>query len=297
MSQKSGKELRKLQKELVDEILTNPEGLQAISNAKCASLQGFHQYSFNNLILANYELYGRTGKGIQLLAPYKKWADVNRHVKKGEKALRIIAPIQKKIGEDEEGNPEYVTWFKSVPVFDVSQTDGEPLVKYFAKFTGNEFNLNEITARCKVKVNFIEGEIRRGCTDGKEIYVSSDIPVERQICTFFHELAHYNLHFDANRNEIKRETKELEAEAVSFIVSNFLGINDKSSPAYILEWTKNYDDDKRAELLKGKGSNVLKCAEKIIDDLKLNELLESKKNAPTLSNWDNINWVGVKDES
>ena len=293
MSQKTGKELRQIQRQLVDEILTNPEALEAISQAKTASLEGFHQYSFNNLVLAAFELYGRNGKSIQLLAPYKKWADVNRHVKKGEKALRIVAPIRKKIGEDENGEPKYVTWFKSVPVFDVSQTEGESLVKYFAKFTGNEFAFDEITSRCNVNVNLIEGEIRRGYTDGKEIFVSSDIPVERQICTFFHELAHYNLHFDANRNEIERETKELEAEAVSFIVSNFLGIHDKSSPAYILEWTKNYDDEKRTELLKGKGSNVLKTAQKIIDDLKLKELLESKSAIPS-SKGDDINWVGVK---
>lgn len=295
MSQKTGKELRTIQKQLVDEILTNPEALEAISKAKTATLDGFHEYSFNNLVLANYELWSRTGKGIQLLAPYKKWADVNRYVKKGEKALRIIAPIQKKIGEDEEGNPEYITWFKSVPVFDVSQTDGEPLVKYFAKFTGNEFTIEEIVSRCNVKVNFIEGEIRRGYTDGKEIYVSSEIPVERQICTFFHELAHHNLHYDNKGRELERETKELEAEAVSFLVSNFLGIQDKSSPAYILDWTKNYDDDKRAELLKGKGSNVLKTAQKIIEDLKLGDLLKNKESASTLDKWSDINWVGVKE--
>ena len=295
MSQKTGKELRQIQKQLVDEIITNPDGLKAISKSKTAALTGFHDYSFNNLVLANIELWTRTGKGIELLAPYKKWADVNRHVKKGEKALRIIAPIQKKIGEDDEGNPEYVTWFKSVPVFDVSQTDGEPLVKSFAK-SEFDYSLNELTSRSNIKVNFTEEELRRGYTDGKEIWISNKVPKDRQICTYFHELAHIHLHFKGGE-PIERETKELEAEAVSFIVSNFIGVYDKSSPAYILDWTEKYDDDKRTELLKGKGSNVLKTAQKIIDDLKLGELLKEKQSALTLDKWDNINWVGVKDES
>lgn len=295
MSRKAGKELRQIQKQLVDEILTNPDGLKAISKSKTAALTGFHDYSFNNLVLANIELWTRTGKGIELLAPYKKWADVNRHVKKGEKALRIIAPIQKKVGEDDDGNPEYVTWFKSVPVFDVSQTDGEPLVKSFAK-SEFDYSLNEITSRNAVKVNFTDEELRRGYTDGKEIWISSKVPKDRQICTYFHELAHIHLHFKGGE-PIERETKELEAEAVSFIVSNFIGVYDKSSPAYILDWTEKYDDDKRTELLKGKGSNVLKTAQKIIDGLKLGELLKEKQSVPTLDKWENINWVGVKDES
>ena len=295
MSQKAGKELRQIQKQLVDEILTNPEGLKAISETKLAALKGFHDYSFNNLVLATFELHGRTGKYVELLAPYKKWAEVNRHVKKGEKALRIIAPIQKKIGEDEEGNPEYITWFKSVPVFDVSQTDGEPLVKSFAE-SQYDYSLNEIISRGNVKVNFTDEELRRGYTDGKEIWISDKVPNDRQICTYFHELAHCFLHFQGGE-PIERETKELEAEAVSFIVSNYLSIHDKSSPAYILDWTEKYDDDKRTELLKGKGSNVLKTAQKIIDDLKLGELLKEKQSVPTLDKWENINWEGVKDES
>lgn len=293
MSKKTGKELSQIQKQLVDEIITNPDGLKAISNSKTAALIGFHQYSFNNLVLASYELYSRTEKFAELLAPFKKWADVNRHVKKGEKALRIIAPIQKKVGEDDEGNPEYVTWFKSVPVFDVSQTDGEPLVKSFAK-SEFDYSLEEVTSRSNVKVNFTKEELRRGYTDGKEIWISDKVPNDRQICTYFHELAHIHLHFKG-KEPIERETKELEAEAVSFIVSNFIGVHDKSSPAYILDWTEQYDDNKRTKLLKGKGSNVLKTAQKIIDDLKLGELLKEKQSAPTLENWEEINKVGVKE--
>mgnify|MGYP007104127778 CR=1 FL=1 len=107
---------------------------------------------------------------------------------------------------------------------------------------------------------------------------------------------HYYLHFDSNRHEFDRPTKELEAEAVACLCSSYIGIENKETPAYIRSWTRQYDDDERTELLKGKGSNVLKTAQSIIDNLKLSELLDSKTAIPTLNKWD-INWVGVKDES
>jgi hypothetical protein len=85
------------------------------------------------------------------------------------------------------------------------------------------------------------------------------------------------LHFDSNRHELDTPTKELEAEAISYLCSTYIGIENKESPAYIRGWTKSYDDDERTKLLSGKGSNVLKTATKIIEDLKLSELLDIKK--------------------
>ena len=85
---KSNKELRAIQKELVDSILTNPEKLQEVINIQLANRKYFHEYTLRNFLLASWELSIRTGEGAELLAPYKKWADVGRHVKKGEKALR-----------------------------------------------------------------------------------------------------------------------------------------------------------------------------------------------------------------
>ena len=302
---KNGAELRKKQKELVDTILTQPEQLETIINIQLASRVGFHQYSLNNIHLANWQLWCRTGETAELLAPYSKWnrikledgTKIHRNVKKGETALRILAPYTFTVKEeDAEGNEVEKTLlrFKSVPVFDLSQTEGDP---FEVDFTSGkyDFALDEITSRTNVPFNLSQKEITRGYTDGKEIWVSKNISVNRQICTFFHELAHYLLHFDSNRWELDTPTKELEAEAVSYLCSTYLGIENKESPAYIRSWTKSYDDDERTKLLSGKGSNVLKTATKIIDDLKLSELLDSKKEVPSLSKSDNINWVGVKE--
>jgi len=301
----NGAELRKIQKELVDTILTKPEDLENIIKIQLASRQGFHQYSLRNIYLASWQLYQRTGETAELLAPYSKWGKIEledgtkirRNVKKGEKALRILAPYTVTITEENEDGEEVkktVLRFKSVPVFDLSQTEGDPFEVDFTN-AAIDYKLDEITSRNNVKVNLSNKEITRGYTDGNEIWISKHISTPKQICVYFHELAHYLLHFDENRHELTSATKELEAEAVSYLVSCYLGIKDDEAPAYIRGWTRKYSDEKRTKLLKGKGSNVLKTATKIIEDLKLSELLDSKKTIPNSSKWEEINWVGVKE--
>lgn len=287
---KNGAELRKIQKELVDTILTNPDELEKIINIQLASRQGFHQYSLNNIVLANWQLKSRTGETCELLAPYNKWKEIkledgtklHRNVKKGEKALRILAPYTSKFtvvneesGEEEERT---VLRFKSIPVFDLSQTEGDDFEVDFTK-SKYEYTLDEIISRGNVKVNLSNKELTRGYTNGEQIWISNNISTNRQICTYFHELAHYLLHFNEEGERVTRNTAELEAEAIAFLCSCFIGIKNEESPAYILNWTKNYNDLERTELLKGKGSNVLKTAVQIIEDLKLNELLDFKKTA------------------
>lgn len=308
MSKKlSTNELVQKQRELVDTILTKPEQLENIINIQLASRVGFHQYSLRNIALASWQLWCRTGDTAELLAPYKKWNKIetsngetlHRNVKKGEKALWILAPYIKTIKEiDEETGEEKVlrsfTQFKSVPVFDVKQTEGDPLEKDWTS-SKYDFTLDEVASRQNVEVILSDGEIRRGYTDGKTIHVSRNLSEAHKISTFFHELAHYKLHFDKNRYKLDTPTKELEAEAVSFLCSTYIGIENKESPAYIYNWTQSKTDEEKKELLKGKGSRVLQTATDIINELKLSELLDSKESPVSLDKWADIKWVGVKE--
>lgn len=286
----SAKELKKIQDELTDTILTQPNGLRKMIEIQLKSRNGFYKYSFHNILLANYQLILRTGEGIELLAPYKVWEEKGRHVRKGEKSLRVLAPVFKKEVDEESGEEkEYLAYFMRVPVFDLSQTTGKKLETDFTHGNELNFTFSEIINRGDVKVNLSNKQLTRGYTDGKEIWVSKHLTQEHQICTYFHELAHYYLHFDSNRNELDSATKELEAEAISYIISCYLGITNDESPAYILHWTEKYSDEKRKELLKGKGSKVLKTAQKIINNLKLEELLNNK-----IENVRNDDVVGIE---
>ena len=270
--------MKKIQDELVDTIITKPNELKKMIELQLKSCDGFYKYSLHNLILANWQLYSRTGEGIELLAPYKVWKEHGRFVRKGEQSLRILAPVFKKevINEETGEEKEYLAYFMRVPVFDLSQTNGKLLETDYTHGNELNFTFEEITNRGKVKVNYSNKQLTRGYTDGKEIWVSKHWSSNHQICTYFHEYAHYLLHFDKDRKELTSATKELEAEAISYIVSCYLGIENDEAPAYILHWTQQYSEEERTKLLKGKGSKVLKTAQKIINDLQLEKLIENK---------------------
>jgi hypothetical protein len=83
----------------------------------------FHRYSFGNWQLIAYQRPDATQ-----VAGFKSWQALGRQVRKGERAIRILAPMSVK-ERDEQGNEtdERLTFFRAVPVFDISQTDGDPL--------------------------------------------------------------------------------------------------------------------------------------------------------------------------
>ena len=91
----SVQELREKQKELCDSFILDTDKMDEIMRKHTQKMvQGeFHNYSINNILLADFQLYMRTKETTELLSPFKRWNKVNRYVKKGEKALYILAPI------------------------------------------------------------------------------------------------------------------------------------------------------------------------------------------------------------
>jgi hypothetical protein len=87
----------------------------AVAHAEGLVAGQFHRYSVNNLLLAAAQMPTMTQ-----IAGYKKWLEVGRQVRKGEKALRIVAPIVRK---DKTTGKDEVVGFRQVCVFDLSQTE------------------------------------------------------------------------------------------------------------------------------------------------------------------------------
>lgn len=274
----NAKELRKAQKRLIDEFILSTDKMDMIMGKYMKTMKDFHDYSLGNLILAHFQLLERNGidsEGIDLLGSYKLWQKKGRQVRKGEKALYILAPRFKEIVDEETGEVvEKKMWFRRVPVFDISQTDGEPLEDDYT--TNNlHFYFNEIALRVKdIKINESNKQLTRGYTDGKEIWISKHISDTRKICVLFHEMAHYYLHFGKDRKSLTKDVKELEAEAVSYMVSSACGIVNDESSSYIREWAGS----NAHEEIQGRGQKLIDVALKIIDDLKLGELVEFKQN-------------------
>lgn len=266
------KELRQQQMALCDSLVLDTDKMDEIMNKYTQKLVDgqFHNYSINNILLADAQLYQRTGETTELLSPYKRWEKVNRHVRRSEKALYILAPIFFD-EEQEDGTIERKMWFKKVPVFDLSQTEGEKFEPNYVKYDG-DITFADVVARCTIPIIESQKQLTRGYTDGEKIWISKYIPDAQKICVLFHEMAHYYLHFDKDRNELTSATKEMDAECISYMISAAIGIQNDESAAYIRSWAGNNSH----ELIKNKGSKLIRTAQKIIDDLDLVGLLEEK---------------------
>ena len=81
----------------------------------------FYSYSFNNALLIYLQR-----PDASLVAGYKRWQALGRQVRKGETGIAILAPIVRR-DESKAGDEKQVVGFRSARVFDVAQTDGEPL--------------------------------------------------------------------------------------------------------------------------------------------------------------------------
>lgn len=223
-------------------------------------LSKFHNYSYNNVLLISLQNPNAT-----LVAGYNDWVKKHhRYVKKGEKGIKIIAPspYKKEVSVpilDNNGNKVIVDGkplmeektiqamsFRTVSVFDVSQTDGEPLPQLLSELTDNVKNYNElfeaIKAYSEYPINFedISGDIKGYCSyKDKRIAIKNGMSESQTIKTAIHETAHSHLH-EPNPNDPIRDSrniKEVQAESVAFVVSNYFGIDTSEySFNYIAAW-------------------------------------------------------------
>ena len=181
----------------------------------------FHNYSPSNIFLIML-----TRPDASMVAGFQAWKKIGRYVKKGEHGIPIFAPMIHKEDPDRDDSPKVLSGFRVVYVFDVSQTDGEPLPPVPDwKSPEKNAELNERLIRFAesrgISVTFKElpGETQ-GVSKGGAIEISPNAGTK----TLIHEIAHEFMHQSKNFIE-SRERKEIEAEAVAYIVASYFGIN------------------------------------------------------------------------
>lgn len=261
-------------KEITDKL---EEGLKELFESEkyksyLSTMSKFHNYSFNNTLLIALQKPEAT-----LVAGYQAWQkNFNRHVNKGEKGIRILAPAPYKIKEerdkldpvtgeimlDKDGMPQTeeveikIPAFRAVSVFDVSQTDGEPLPELEAKellstVEGYEDFIKAVTYVAPAPIGFedIPGD-SKGYFNIEEnrIAVQEGMSESQTLKTMVHETAHSMLHNkEVNKEDIlapakDRNTKEVEAESIAFTVCNHFGIDTSDySFGYIAGWSSGKD--------------------------------------------------------
>lgn len=237
------------------------------------TMSKFYQYSANNVMLILMQK-----PDASLIASYKSWQkDFKRNVKKGEHAIRILAPITHKYtkevelqdGTKEEREGSWLSYM-GVPVFDISQTEGESLPSLVTRLTGDveQFNtlLANLIAVSPVQVEYEDIQSAAlGYFNSAEnrIAIKEGMAQEQTIKTLVHEIAHAMLHNDnGEESETDHDTKEVQAESVAYTVCKALGINtDEYSFGYIAGWSKG----KEVKELTASMEVIRKTAKTIID--------------------------------
>lgn len=213
----------------------------------------FHNYSYQNSMLILMQK-----PEASFVAGYRQWQKkFNRHVKKGEKGIAILAPFtyKKEVkksninsnSDDEETEEVKKTYFNTVYVFDISQTEGEPVPqldmeikntnKELIKLLLDYADSQEIEVSSKTLSGGTEGYSRGG-----DIVINEKANKTEQASILVHELAHEHLHFNSESNSLNlsKEIIEMEAEAVAFVVMDYFGIESRSDK-YLALYKESYD--------------------------------------------------------
>jgi antirestriction protein ArdC len=196
----------------------------------------FHKYSWGNCLL----IYSQRPNATHV-AGFHAWLRLRRYVRKGEKGIVILAPIvgrKKSIDELTEDDETRVFGFRAAHVFDVTQTDGEPLPE-FAPVKGDPQDFTERLQQFVADQNIgLEYDLRiapaKGMSSGGKITLLPDLSPAEHFAVLVHETAHELLHRGQRRSQTTHRVRETEAEAVAFVVSSAIGLDtDTSSSDYI----------------------------------------------------------------
>lgn len=236
-------------------------------------LSRFHQYSFGNCMLISLQRPDATH-----VAGFHRWKQLGRYVTKGEKGIFILAPIVRRAksnqeaqanddsADDGEEPARRVCGFRPVYVFDVTQTEGAELPE-FSRVEGDPGD----------KVQKLEAVIRGhgielvyeqhlggadGRSEGGKIILREGLPPAEQFAVLAHELAHELLHRTERRKETTRKVRELEAEAVAFVVSKAAGLEGTNRSA---DYIQLYSGDK--QLLMESLDHIQRVASSVIEEL------------------------------
>ena len=260
----------------------------------------FHRYSVNNTMLIYMQKPDAT-----LVAGYNKWKNqFERHVKKGEHGITIIAPtpFKKKIEEqkldpdtkapilDAEGKAVMeereveIPMFRPVKVFDVSQTDGKPLPELASSLSGNVQNYEAFMEALRRSAPVpLSVEPMAANMDGyfspdqQRIAIREGMSEVQTVSAAVHEIAHSKLHNYAKAQEEAaragdkeppkkkdRNTEEVEAESISYAVCQYFGIQTGENS---FGYIANWSQGKELPELRASLETINKAAGELIADI------------------------------
>lgn len=278
--------MEKVQK-LTDQLET---GITELFNSEqyaayLSTMSKFHRYSFGNILLILLQC-----PGASQVAGYGDWKkNFGRQVKRGERGITILAPCPYRRREEvEKTAPDGSTattiqlvqrvGFRTVTVFDVSQTEGKPLSELVHKLTGDVADYERMTeAICALSPYPINIEAFPGAAYGccnfveQRILVQPDMSQVQTIKTMIHEVSHAKLHAPIEDGDgetppqrKRRFVREMEAESVAYVVCQHFGIDTADySFGYVAGWSHG----KNLSQLKASLELIRNTAAELIDGI------------------------------
>lgn len=258
--------------------LSSPEGWHAFLESRAR----FHSYSVNNACLIFWQKPDAT-----MVAGFNDWKHKHgRVVRRGERAIWVLAPITRKVEvENERGEKEAssrVVGFRSVPVFDVSQTDGPPLPERPRIDVGElgdtvpEGMVDELSSFVTSKgFSISRGDTgdAGGWTDftNKKVVISDKATDAGAARTLAHEAAHIALDHGSRafgyhtRPGGERPTMEVEAESVAYVLGRHYGMDTIGAKSfeYIDSWAQG-----DTEKVKSTANAVVAGVKTVLDGIK-----------------------------
>jgi antirestriction protein ArdC len=231
----------------------------------------FTNYSFGNMLLILMQR-----PDAEHVAGFWTWKKLGRSVKKGERGIAILAPIvyhrEIPLEGEESQEPktkevEYLAGFRTAYVFDVNQTEGRPLAE-FAQVKGEPGQYLEMLKAyvavkgIKLDYNLLPGQTL-GLSCGGRIVIKAGMTAAEEFSTLVHELGHEMLHRADDSKKYDRKRKELEAEALAYVVCSGVSLDTNTAS---IDYIQLYSGDKTA--LQESLERIQKTASEILWALK-----------------------------
>lgn len=260
------KEIKSIMEDFIPSLIVDPDEMDKY----LGNLSGLYGYSLYNQIIAFRQFYLKYGREPEIFQSWGRWKAVNRFIRKGESGVKMVRPqaykskkLNKDTGEEEE---EIIMTWRFFTVFDVSQTDGEPLQRNDFITGKSLMSYDEIKAVVEKEFEVISSplELEKGATNSEWIRISDKSSENYKISTIIHEVAHNKLgHFE---RDISREQAEIEAESCAYLVTSLLGLDNQKSRLYINSWSPK----KAQEAVRERAKLILKTAENIYKTITAN---------------------------
>ncbi len=300
MANKSRTEIQAWKQQLVHQAEIKLQALTTSTNFKAylKTMAKFHHYSLRNINL----IYAQDPQATQV-AGFKQWQkDFSRQVTKGAKAIRIAAPITKRLTPEQQRQlgtkrDQAIVGYRYLPVFDVRHTTGKqiPQTQDFIKpelgehanvtplYQAFKTYLNETTNLTVTERPMTENQARGYfAPQTNEIVIDSqELDQGMRLKTLYHEYAHSQLHgLTSAFKDRPRGYQEAQAEAVAYVAMQNIGIDTGDySLGYVATWAKDQTVIHQAlSEIKQVSNKAIEISDELVQDLRREQRMGRPQN-------------------